>query len=275
MLSLTPTPVAGAAEVRAATAPYCPESGVCFRWGVVGPAARSGDGVVYFPMQAPADYSWIGLGTGSQMQGSDMFVVYAAADANVTLSTRAGTGHNMPQYAPRSDVRIVEGSGVRDGLMTANIRCSGCDNLDLGSATPWIAAWSRGNRLGSGSPAERISKHDGYDSFSVDLVKAAVSADRNPFTGPDAGGADAVLGGTGQEKSGPSLGDVHGILMAVIFLIGYPLGSTLMPLVGSWILHASWQMVIFAAMWVGFGIGYVTGTAAGSWSSVSSMAAWG
>ncbi|KAM4055119.1 cytochrome domain of cellobiose dehydrogenase [Hirsutella rhossiliensis] len=248
------------AEVWAATALYCPEAEVCFRWGVPEAAAKSGSGNVYFQLRAPANYSWIGLGTGSKMQGSDMFVMYANGMNNVTLSTRSGTGHTMPQHVERNDVQLVEGSGISNGQMVANIQCNGCSKLDLSGSSGWIAAWAQGSPLNSNSLTQRISKHDGFDSFSVDLSKATVKSDQNPFAGPAAatsgGDMDAVSGGN-RGSSGKSLGNIHGILMAVVFLIGYPLGSTLMPLVGNWILHASWQMLVFVGMWAGFGIGYV------------------
>lgn len=254
------------ADVSGATASYCPEGQVCFRWGVPEAAASSGSGNVYFQIRAPATYSWIGLGTGTMMRGSNMFVMYASGNNNVTLSTRSGTGHSMPQHVPRDDVRLIEGSGVIDGHMVANVQCSGCKDLDLSGSSGWIAAWAQGNPLNSNSPTERISKHDGFDSFSVDLARATVRPDQNPFMGPQgalSGGNSAVSAGGNRGGSGKSLGTIHGILMAVIFLIGYPLGSTVMPLVGNWILHASWQMLVFLGMWAGFAIGYIISERAG------------
>lgn len=41
-------------------------------------AATTGD--VYMHLQAPATYQWIGVGTGSEMDGSVMFIVYEGAD---------------------------------------------------------------------------------------------------------------------------------------------------------------------------------------------------
>ncbi|EQL02422.1 hypothetical protein G6O67_001750 [Ophiocordyceps sinensis] len=254
------------ADVSGATASYCPEGQVCFRWGVPEAAASSGSGNVYFQIRAPATYSWIGLGTGTMMRGSNMFVMYASGNNNVTLSTRSGTGHSMPQHVPRDDVRLIEGSGVIDGHMVANVQCSGCKDLDLSGSSGWIAAWAQGNPLNSNSPTERISKHDGFDTFSVDLARATVRPDQNPFMGPQgalSGGNSAVSAGGNRGGSGKSLGTIHGILMAVIFLIGYPLGSTVMPLVGNWILHASWQMLVFLGMWAGFAIGYIISERAG------------
>lgn len=254
------TLLADVAEVWSAAASFCPGGAqVCFRWGVPDAAAKSGSGNLYFQLRAPTNYSWIGLGTGSQMEGSDMFVMYASGNNNVTLSTRSGTGHVMPEHVARNDVQLIEGSGIHDGHMVANIQCSGCGNLTLSRPSGWIAAWAQGEPLNSASPTERIFQHDGFDSFSVDLAQATIGADQNPFMDP----AAAPSTGNGSAVSGVRTrprhirGIVHGILMAVVFLIGFPLGSSVMPLVGSWILHASWQMLAFLAMWAGFGIGYV------------------
>jgi hypothetical protein len=41
-------------------------------------AATTGD--LYMYLHAPATYQWIGVGTGSEMDGSVMFIVYEGAD---------------------------------------------------------------------------------------------------------------------------------------------------------------------------------------------------
>ncbi|RDA88148.1 hypothetical protein CP532_6761 [Ophiocordyceps camponoti-leonardi (nom. inval.)] len=253
-----------ATAVSAATAPFCPESRVCFRWAVPSnttTSSSSGSNDVIFQIQAPTSYRWVALGIGSQMRGADMFVVYASgSDNNVTLSTRRGTGHQPPQYAERSDVELVEGSGISDGLMTANVRCSGCDSLDLAGSSDWIAAWQGGDAINSQSPSAPIAKHDGFNSFSVNMATAAGSTNRAPFF--DSDGSSGGGGGGGAafspvaRRRGPRLGLAHGVLMSVLFIFGFPVGSLLMPLVGNWLLHGIWQIVTFLGMWAGFGIGY-------------------
>ena len=53
-----------------------------------------------------------------------MMVVYLdASGENVTLSPRIGRGHREPQFSPDATVSLLEGSGVKDGVLTANIRC--------------------------------------------------------------------------------------------------------------------------------------------------------
>lgn len=68
--------------------------------------------------------SWIGLGQGSSMKGANIFMIYAdAAGTNVTLSPRLGTGNNAPDVDTTTDVTLLSGSGITNGIMTANIRC--------------------------------------------------------------------------------------------------------------------------------------------------------
>jgi hypothetical protein len=50
----------------------------------------------------------------------------------------------------------------------------------------------------------------------------------------------------------------HGVIMALVFALLYPLGSVAMPLVGKWWFHAAWQAVAFCLMWAGFALGVVT-----------------
>jgi hypothetical protein len=58
------------------------------------------------------------------MSGANMFLVYTnAAGTNVTLSPRTASGHNTPTSNSNAQVTLVEGSGVSNGIMTANVRC--------------------------------------------------------------------------------------------------------------------------------------------------------
>jgi hypothetical protein len=58
------------------------------------------------------------------MSGSNMFLVYTSSGGrNVTLSPRTASGHNMPSYNDAAQVTLLEGSGVANGIMTANVKC--------------------------------------------------------------------------------------------------------------------------------------------------------
>jgi len=59
------------------------------------------------------------------MTSAHFFVIYAnAAGTNVTLSPRQPAGdHIMPTFNSSARVTLLEGSGIADGVMTANVRC--------------------------------------------------------------------------------------------------------------------------------------------------------
>lgn len=189
-----------------------------------------------------------------------MFVVYQDGSGNVTLSTRMGHGHDMPEYSHMSAVKLLEGSGVSNKTITANIQCGDLSGIDYAGSNAWISAWKTGKPMDSTDIRARFNEHDGTDSFSVNFAKATISSDRNPFidsssTWPKSGSSDsAVSGGGGSEDHTVT---IHGVIMSVVFLLGFPIGSFLMPLLGKWLIHAGWQVVAFAGMWIGFGVGKI------------------
>lgn len=96
----------------------------CFSINIPDATASSGSGDVYMQITAPTTYTWVGFGQGSQMSGSNMFILYTdASGTNVTLSPRLGTGHVMPNYNSAADITLLDGTGVSNGMMTANFRC--------------------------------------------------------------------------------------------------------------------------------------------------------
>ncbi|EXM27643.1 hypothetical protein FOTG_06048 [Fusarium oxysporum f. sp. vasinfectum 25433] len=257
--------LSAASSALAVTSSFCPDNGnVCFRWGIPEASASAGSGSFYFQIKAPTSTQWAGLGTGSQMAGSNMFIIYQDGNGNVTLSPRRGVGEVMPQYTKRSGLELLDGSGIKDNQMIANIRCNNCVDLSLKGTSSWIAAWKNGNSLDSTSMEERISEHDTHADFSVDFSKATMSSDSNPFTGSNentnSNSGSSSGGAVTQNGSGSPSKTVlraHGIIMSIVFIAGYPLGAILMPMLGKWLIHAGWQVVMLLLMWAGFGLGYV------------------
>jgi hypothetical protein len=211
-------------------------------------------------MKAPTSYQWVAVGIGSRMAGAKIFVMYQDGNGNVTLSPREGKGHVEPEHKAY-DVVLIDGSGVSNNEMVANIRCMDCDSLSFSGTNAWIAAWKSGDSLDSTSVSEEINEHDGHDSFNVDFSSASFSTTGNPFTSDSSSdnNTDSNSGGVTSIGSGDSKTKqyAHGIVMAIVFVIAYPVGAVLMPLIGNWIIHASWQFLAFLGMWAGFGVGYV------------------
>lgn len=253
-------------------------SNVCYAIGVPTTSASSTSGNLYLQISAPTTYQWVAMGTGSGMTGSNMFIVYQDGNGNVTVSSRQGEGERQPLYDANtaSDIQLMAGSGVVNGKMIANIRCSDCKSWNGGTlsttstSSPFIGAWRAGSSLDSTSPSASLSIHDGETEFDVDLTQATIATDSNPFTGAASTGGTTSSGnatttsgsGTGTAtgisqaaRPSPAVIWAHGVGMALCFAVLYPLGSAVMPMLGKWWFHASWQMFTWVLMWVFFGLG--------------------
>ncbi|KAL2023248.1 hypothetical protein VTK56DRAFT_3371 [Thermocarpiscus australiensis] len=265
----------------------CPSNagGVCYSIAVPTSSADAGSGNIYFQIEAPTSFQWVALGTGSVMAGSNIFLMYQDGNGNLTLSPRLGPMYSMPELDTSSTaarLTLLAGSGVSvDGAtMTANVACSNCQAWNGGAmsltstSAAWIAAWRKGPSLATTDRAASIDQHDDHAQFSVDLTRATISSDSNPFTsnrntgGGSGGGGSGSGSGSGSSPGGgiiqrpdPSKSGIlaaHGIIMAIVMAVLYPLGSVLMPLVGKWWLHGAWQAIAFCLMWAGFGLGVQT-----------------
>jgi hypothetical protein len=103
----------------------CPTTDVCFKLNIPEKTASSGSGDVFFQISAPSSYEWVALGQGKAMAGSNIFAVYTNGGGdNVTLSPRLGKSYTMPSYNSEAQVTLLEGSGVVDGKMVANVKCT-------------------------------------------------------------------------------------------------------------------------------------------------------
>lgn len=230
-----------------------------FQVNIPSDTASSGSGPIYFQISAPSGTSWVALGQGSRMSGSNMFVVYQRDSTNVTLSPRLGQGHVMPEHDTSAQVTLLDGSGVgSDGSITANVRCDNCNSWSGGSmsftdsSSSWIYAAKSGSALNSDDVSESISQHDTDDSFSLDLTTATGGSSSNPFSAsgssasgtgsPSATSGSSSPSSTSSSNSGNSgssassyqgqgrdntqtLMTAHGIIMTVLFIALFPLIS--------------------------------------------------
>ncbi|KAI5862589.1 putative iron reductase domain protein [Durotheca rogersii] len=249
----------------AAPVQYCPTQDICYQVAVPEASASSNTGNIYLQLRAPSSYSWIALGTGTRMAGANMFVIYANGRGNVTASPRLGTGHAMPRYDSATQLELLGGSSTSNGRMVANMRCGNCGSWSGGSmslsgdATDWIAAWKEGDAINSADPAAGIQYHDDHSEWQFDLTQGTVASDANPFgTGQQADSSNRGIAGKRNPVDPRVLIMSHGILMAIVMVILFPLGSAIMPLFGSWIPHAFWQFISFLLMWAGFAVGVVS-----------------
>ncbi|EPS45434.1 hypothetical protein H072_602 [Dactylellina haptotyla CBS 200.50] len=245
------------------------DSTVTYSVNIPSLTSSSGSGAIYFQVRGPATgKSWIALGIGSGMAGAHIFVVYTDGNGNVTVSARTGTGHVEPQYNPDVDLQLLEGSGIVDGSLIANVRCNNCIEIASGlsvtsSRSSWIWATKDGNALDDSSPSAGIDQHDVMGVFNYDLTQATGGDTSNPFvesapqttsapssgatgspTGTSRGGASSTRSNTtptsdtSNQGSGsseeislaqiPQWLKIHGILMGLAFAVLFPLGAIIL-----------------------------------------------
>ncbi|MCJ1438857.1 hypothetical protein MMC27_008247 [Xylographa pallens] len=273
---------------------YTAQPGVYYSVNVPSASASSGTGDLFIQIQAPSSMQWVGLGQGEQMKGANIFIIYANSDGrNITLSPRLGAGNFQPDYNSAAQVSLLEGSGIANGLMTANIRCASCVSWNGGSmslsdaSSSWIWAIRSGSAIASNSPSANLQQHDVMNNFNFDLTKAAGGNSLNPFVSNAAGngvtttasagsaptGASSSPSGTsgggagGSSSDGPSESSkqtqhmrvmAHGIIMSLAFLIFFPFGALTVRFLSNkatvWI-HAYLQLFAYAFAIAGMGIG--------------------
>lgn len=114
------------------------------------------------------------------------------------------------------------------------------------------------NAISSDSTSQSIAQHTIYNSFSMDMTQAAFSGSNTPALNSG--------GDSGSSQSGPSSGSshgasenvynrVHGIFMAIAFVILFPLGVLVLRLGHSVIGHGIIQATAYCFVIVGLGTG--------------------
>jgi len=181
--------VALVARVSAQVANISPATDIQFKLNIPENTASTGNGDIFFAISAPSSYAWAALGQGNSMGGSNMFVVYTSSSgSNVTVSPRTTSGHNTPTVNTNTKVTLLEGSGVSNGVMTANIKCSNCNSWTGGtmdfakSSGNWIYAYQpSGGPINSDDQSAAIKQHSDQGAFKWDFAKAKGGSSVNPF----------------------------------------------------------------------------------------------
>lgn len=176
-------------QVSAQVASVCPSTNVCFKLNIPESTASSGNGDIFFQISAPSSYEWAALGQGRGMSGANIFVIYTSSDGkNVTLSPRTASGYNQPSFNSGAQVTLLEGSGVSNGMMTANVKCSNCDSWSGGSmdfkssSGNWIYAYQPSNGpKNSNDQSANIRQHTGHAAFSWNFAQAKGGNSINPL----------------------------------------------------------------------------------------------
>lgn len=273
--------------VLAQTALFKPgQNGVSYKVNVPSSTSQSGKGPIYFQLQAPSSDQWIGLGQGTQMAGANIFIMYAASDSNVTLSPRSGKGEFQPLFNSQAQVTLIEGTGISNGVMTANVRCDNCLSWNGGSMdptdpqSPWIWSVKHGSAIDSTSTSQNLVQHDIMGTFKFDLTKATGGSSQNPFSSgsPTASGAspsstsdgdgDGDSDDDGSSSTGTSVSEdtidkkrkAHAAVMTTSFAVLLPVAAMVLRLpVKNFrivpLIHAPIQLLALCLIITGLGIG--------------------
>ncbi|CAI7654607.1 unnamed protein product [Penicillium glandicola] len=239
---------------------------ITYSFNVPDITAQSGSGPLYFQMNSTRQVQWFALGQGMQMAGANMFVVYTSGNA-VTVSPRSGVGEIQPLYNEDAQITILNGSGVHDSVITANVRCDTCLTWNGGTedvnspSSPWIWAIKYGESLNSVSLSEDITLHDDHGVMTIDLQKATGGSSVNPF----AQMASVSISSSEEDPGYAAFRDTanrkltaHAVLMVLAFVVMFPsfaLGLHIFPSKWTVNIHGTFQLLTLVVVIAGFGIG--------------------
>jgi len=180
--------------------------GTGFSFGINIPS--SGDGV-NIQIKGPVSSGYVAAGFGTQMAGSLIFVVWPSTDGNsVVVSPRIGMGHFEPQYDNNIKLSLLDGSGIKNGFITANIKCSNCRSWQGGSLDTtsnhqnFIWALGSKTKVNSNDPSATIYQHSQSSGFSLDLTAATGGDSVNPFAAGSGGSSTGSSSGGSSSTSG-------------------------------------------------------------------------
>lgn len=241
------------------------QSAVSYSVNIPSTTASTGSGPIFIQLKSTQELQWFAWGQGSRMQGANIFVAYASQDGNnVTISPRLGIEHVEPTYNGQAQISVLAGSGIKDGIMTANIRCDSCLAWPGGSedpnssASPWVWAVKYGIQLHSDSLSLPITIHDVSGVAVLDLQKAIGGASDNPFLASNNSNTSGQALTTYNSGSIAGRRVAHAVLMILVFVIFFPLFALMLHTGAHSRLvdfHACFQLFTLAVAITGFGIG--------------------
>ncbi|OKP03364.1 hypothetical protein PENSUB_6867 [Penicillium subrubescens] len=259
------TPIFALAQLQTFVPPG--QNGITYTVNIPQATVSSGSGPIFLQLKSTNELQWFAWGQGSRMQGANIFIVYASSDGNnVTVSPRLGVEHAMPLYNSKAQLSVLNGSGIDNGIMTANIRCDSCitwpggsEDLSSSSST-WVWAVKYGSPLNTNSLAASITIHDAEGIAAIDLQQATGGSSDNPFVTSN----NMTSSSSSHPISTVSTGSVekrrkaHAIIMILVFVIFFPSFALMLHIIPHSkivYVHASFQIFTLALAIAGFGIG--------------------
>lgn len=213
---------------------------------------------LFFHLNGPSKFSWIAVGTGSEMKNSLMFIAYTSGDGkNVTLSPRVASENAEPIYNSSFNVALLPGTLISNNNFIVNAQCSNCRSWNGGSlnitshAQNFIYAVGPDVNLQSDDKAAGMQRHSNYGQFTMDLVQA---------TG-NGGLPNNTLSNSGAAPVGDAKGDydwglvIHMALMLAAFVFLFPMGYLLLRYLDSVNYHRWMQSTAIIVVLFGVGAG--------------------
>lgn len=171
-----------------------------------------------------------------KMDGTLMFMMYAdSTGKNITLSPRLSNGNVEPTYTEHVGISVLPGSGISNGVMTANVMCTNCRSwgdhiLNLNDTQAKFIFGSGDGSLESNSLSAGIRRHSSYGSFTMDLTKAYGKG------GVPVGVVISDTSGTAQtsDKSDNNFAPaLHAAVMILAFVVLMPMGVFILRILNS------------------------------------------
>jgi hypothetical protein len=241
-------------------------------------------------LSGPATYSWVGVGTGSEMAGSVMWIVYEGANKDsqswsfasiltspssptpgLTLSPRLSDDEVEPSYSSDVDCTLLNGSIAQTNntrYYSAEIHCknltalgTGDGKLDLSNKKqPFLYAWGpTDGAISSTSKTANMKRHDAYGTFFADMTQATSDSASVPSGVALTTTANAEADGDAT-SDGDKVGPAHAAIMLATFGLVFPLGAVLLRLLESVKIHGIVQGVGVLTAVVGVALGIYLGT---------------
>jgi len=149
----------------------------------------------------------------------------SASGNNVTVSPRDGQGHSLPPVDDTQKIEYLSGTGVANGMMTANIKCSSTCEIDSGiyanempgtscgsfadyssSSGSWIWAAKSGSAINSDDVGVSFQQHSNQGNAQFDFNSAKGGSAANPFTAAGSTGGSATRCGSGSASGSSTTG---------------------------------------------------------------------
>jgi hypothetical protein len=238
--------------------------------------AETGD--LWFTLNAPGEYDWVGVGIGPEMKGALTFVTYPAKNGTaVTLSPRLSTGNTEPTYNSNIDAYKVDLDNelenfidaANGGPMGIVFVCRNCTNwsnppLDLSDTkAPFMFAIGPiSDQTGIrwfNSPAAPLRSHSLWGQFTMDMTVATVQSPDGigvPTLGTSTVGASSTLTAPLGVESHDYGSAFHAVAMCLAIGLIMPLDVVIYKLFRRVRMHIWFEGVVMVLFLIGLGLGF-------------------